>query len=134
MRSLYLIFVFTLFITSCNSCKEDDCKAGSGGGLTIAAKMIHHIREIKGCTVYVKYNTQDFPGGSPSNYDLSFKANDSTSIAYLRGLNCGDYYLYAVGIDSLLTPPNNVVKGGMPFSTAQKEGTQSINLYVTEGD
>lgn len=130
----YLSFLITfLFVTSFNSCKEDDCKAGSDGALTVAAKMIHHTREIKGCTVYVKFNTQDFPGSTPANYDLTFKANDSTSIAYLRGLNCGNYYLYAVGIDSLILPPNNVVKGGIPFSTSQKEGTQNINLYVTEG-
>ena len=134
MKSYKLFLIAILFITSCNSCKEDDCKAGSGGGLTVAAKMIHHIREIKGCTVYVKFNTQDFPGEAASSYDMTFKANDTTSIAYLSGLNCGDYYIYAVGIDSLLTPPNNVVKGGIPFSTSQKEGTQSINLYVTEGD
>ena len=134
MKSYKLFLIAMLFITSCNSCKEDDCKAGYGGGLTVAAKMIHHIREIKGCTVYVKFNTQDFPGEAASNYDMTFKANDTTSIAYLSGLNCGDYYIYAVGIDSLLTPPNNVVKGGIPFSTSQKEGTQSINLYVTEGD
>jgi hypothetical protein len=134
MKISYLLVLFTLLITSFDSCKEEDCKAGSGGGLTVAAKIIHHTREIKGCTVYVKFNTQDFPDTSLSNYDLSFKANDTTSVAYLRGLNCGDYYFYAMGIDSLLTPPNNVVKGGMPFSTAQKEGTQSINLYVTEGD
>jgi hypothetical protein len=134
MKSFSLFLIAVLFITSCTSCKEDDCNAGSGGGLNVAAKMIHHTREIKGCTVYVKYNTQDFPGEAASNYDITFKANDTTSIAYLRGLNCGDYYIYAVGIDSLLTPPNNVVKGGIPFSTAQKVGTQSINLYVTEGD
>lgn len=133
MKSYFLFLMTFLFVTSFNSCKEDDCKAGSGGSLTVAAKMIHHTREIKGCTVYVKFNTQDFPGASPANYDLTFKANDSTSIAYLRGLNCGNYYLYAVGIDSLILPPNNVVKGGIPFSTSQKEGTQNINLYVTEG-
>jgi hypothetical protein len=134
MKSISLFLITFLFVASFSSCKEDDCKAGTNGGLTVAAKMIHHTREIKGCKVYVKFNTQEFPGEAAANYDLTFKANDSTSIAYLRGLNCGDYYLYAVGIDSLILPPNNVVKGGIPFSTSQKEGTQNINLYVTEGD
>lgn len=121
-----------VFIAGCK--KKSECEAGSGGSLTVLAKMIHHTRPIKGCRVYVKFNTLESPGDNPSNYDLTFKADDSTSIAKLTGLNCGDYYFYAVGIDSLLIAPANVVKGGTPFSTSQKEGTQSWNIYITEGD
>jgi hypothetical protein len=131
--SLFLMTVLVLaFASGCK--KKNECEAGSGGSLTVLANMIHHTRPIKGCRVYVKFNTSEFPGESPSNYDLSFKADDSTSIAKLTGLNCGDYYLYATGIDSLLDPSNNIVKGGSPFSTSQKEGTQSWNIYITEGD
>lgn len=136
LKSVYLFLLSMGFITVFVGCKKkNECEAGSGGSLTVYAKMIHHVKPIKGCRVYVKFNTTEFPGDSPSNYDLSFKADDTSSVAKLTGLNCGDYYFYAIGIDSaLIDSANYYVKGGTPFSTSQKEGSQNWNIYITEGD
>lgn len=141
MKSYKLFLIAMLFITSFNSCKEDDtttpinnCVGGKGGSVTFEVKTIHHIREIKGCTIYIKYNAQDFPGENPSSYDYVFKADDSLSVSYTDSMKCGKYYLFATGIDSLLSPPNNIVKGGVPINISQVQDTTKINLYVTEGD
>lgn len=113
---------------------KDNCTEGRTGQLTLVTKMIHHTRPINGCTVYIKYGAKEFPGEDPSRYDYSVIASNDTSIAIIDSLNCGDYYIYAVGIDSLLDPVNWVCKGGIPFSTSSKQGTVNLNVFITEGD
>ncbi len=136
INKIKLFLMAGLILAFASGCKKkNECEAGSGGSLTVLANMVHHTKPIKGCKVYVKFNTTEFPGENPSNYDLSFKADDTSSIAKLTGLNCGDYYFYATGIDSALIDSSNyIVKGGTPFSTSQKDGAQSWNIYITEGD
>jgi len=115
--------------------KKDECTAGQGGNLTIVAKTFHHTKPIPGCTLYIKYCTQEYPGDNNySAYDKSYKiANDTFQIA-VNGLQNGEYYLYALGVDSALSPSNNIVKGGIPFSTDQKDGTVYLTVPVTDGD
>jgi hypothetical protein len=129
--SILLVFFSTMFY-GCK--KKSECGAGTGGSLTIIPKMIHHTRPINGCTVYVKFNTSEFPGEDVSKYDLSYKADYNKSEVSIPSLNCGDYYIYAVGTDSLLDPTNWICKGGTPYSTDQKEGAINLNVYITEGD
>ncbi len=122
-----------VFFMGCK--KSNDCTAGSGGNLTLVAKTMHHTKAIPGCTLYIKYCTQELPGnGNATAFDKSFKiANDSVEIA-ISNLQKGDYYLYAVGIDSTLDPTKNIVKGGIPFSTDQYNGIINLIVPVTEGD
>jgi hypothetical protein len=129
--SVLLLGFFTLF-SACK--KKSECGAGTGGSLTLVPKMIHHTRPINGCMVYIKFNTSEFPGEDVSKYDLSYKADNIKSEVSIPSLNCGDYYIYAVGIDSLLDPTNWICKGGIPYSTDQKEGAINLNVYITEGD
>ena len=130
---LHLSLIIPLFVGGCK--KKDDCTAGMGGKLTIVAKTVHHTKPIPGCTFYVKYCAKDFPGeNNLSSFDKTYKiSNDSTEIA-ISNLQNGEYYLYATGIDSSLDPTNNIVKGGIPFNTEQKEGTIKITVPITEGD
>ena len=133
---IYLInfcLLIPLFFGGCK--KSNDCTAGLGGNLTIIAKTMHHTKSIPGCTLYIKYCTQELPGnGNASAFDKSYKiANDSVEIA-VSNLQKGEYYLYAVGIDSTLDPTKNIVKGGIPFSTDQNNGTINLIVPVTEGD
>lgn len=122
-----------VFFMGCK--KSNDCTAGSGGNLILVAKTMHHTKAIPGCTLYIKYCTQELPGnGNATAFDKSFKiANDSVEIA-ISNLQKGDYYLYAVGIDSTLDPTKNIVKGGIPFSTDQNNGIINLIVPVTEGD
>lgn len=130
---LAISLLVPVFFMGCK--KSNDCTAGSGGNLTLVAKTMHHTKAIPGCTLYIKYCTQELPGnGNATAFDKSFKiANDSVEIA-ISNLQKGDYYLYAVGIDSTLDPTKNIVKGGIPFSTDQNNGIINLIVPVTEGD
>ncbi len=130
-----LLAISILFTASCKEDKKkDNCPEGRTGQLKIIATMVHHTRPIKGCSVFVKYNATEFPGTDTSKYDYRVKAGNDTAVAVIDSLNCGSYYIYAVGIDSLLDPANWIVKGGLPYSTSNKTGTVNLNVYITEGD
>lgn len=124
-----LLIISTIFATS--SCKKDKCKAGTGGDLTLKFNTVHHSKGIPGCTVRIKFDTQDFPGAN-GVYDITKTANDTITFVTFSGLNCGDYYIYGTGIDSSLTSTNKTVKGGIPYSTTQSNGTIELTLPITE--
>ncbi len=127
-----------VFFSGCKEDKKeeesDNCLEGRTGNLTLVAKMVHHARPIPGCRVFVKYNAVNFPGEDTSLYDYRITAAADTPYVTIDSLNCGNYYIYAVGIDSLLDPSNWICKGGIPFSTPLISGTDSVNVYITEGD
>lgn len=140
-RLVPLSFLMIFFLVSLYSCKpeKDDkpvdlCAEGRTGELQLSATMIHHTRPIKGCKLFIKYNATEFPGEDTSLYDFHVTAPNNSAVAVIDSLNCGNYYLYAVGIDSLLDPSGWLCKGGLPFSTDKKSGSVSINVYITEGD
>jgi hypothetical protein len=132
MKNLLILLSISLILASCKP--KNDCKAGSGGNLVIKASTVHHTRLVPGCTVYVKYNANEFPGTDFSVYEVTVKAKNDESFVTIPGLKCGNYDLYAQGIDSLLSPVNWIVKGGIPFSTSQDKDTISISIPITEGD
>lgn len=124
-------------ITSCKDKSEDDadnCIEGRGGQLTLIFQMIHHTRPIKGGAVFLKYNATEFPGEDTSLYDYSVSALSNSSFVSVDSLSCGNYYIYAVGIDSLLDPVSWTCKGGIPYSTSSSSGTDTLRVYITEGD
>ena len=133
MKGIKIVVILAIvFITSC---KEDKCKGGgAGGNLTIKATTVHHSRPIPGCTIYVKYNATEFPGEDVTKYDFSIKADNDKTFAFVSNLTCGEYYFYAVGIDSLLDPSNWICKGGITYSTSQEQDTIAISVPITEGD
>jgi hypothetical protein len=127
------IAIFTTMIASCKK-EEDKCSAGKGGSLTIAAFPQHHGNAILNKanyldTIYVKFNTQEFPGISPANYDTYFVGDAGEDHVNMEGLNCGDYYFFGAGFDTTI---NQRVIGGIPFSTEQKEGEIDLIIPVTE--
>lgn len=131
-----LAFPVMFLFQGCKPEEEDDdnCKPGRSGNLRIVLNMIHHTRPIKGATVYIKYGAVEFPGENPALYDYSTTADALSSFAAVDSLACGQYYIYAVGIDSLLDPVNWICKGGIPYNTSASSGTDSLNVYITEGD
>jgi hypothetical protein len=135
MKNLFIATLLLFSIMIDFSCKpENDCIAGSGGNLTIVATIKHHSKAILSQpnyrdTVYVKYNTQDNPGTNPNSYDATFIGAEGTAVVNLTGLKCGDYYIYAVGLDTSIALR---VKGGIPFNTTQQSGTINLDIPVTE--
>lgn len=117
------------------ACKKDStCSAGSGGSLTLVAYLQHHERTIPNQgnypdTVYVKYNTQEYPGGLASNYDIYFVGDSGEDHVHVKNLRCGDYYLFGAALDTNI---HKRVTGGRPFSTSVTSGEIGINLAVTE--
>lgn len=111
------------------SCKKDKCTGGSGGSLTIVAFPKHHGNDTKPLWAYVKFNTKNFPGDNPSNYDLRIAGDTTENHIEIENVKCGDYYIYAIAIDPAI---NDTVVGGVPFSTAETTGEVNVNVAVTE--
>jgi len=127
-----LILTSVVALYSCK--KESKCVAGSGGSLTLTAILQHHGVTIPNQanypdTVFVKYNTQEYPGGTAANYDTYFVGDSGEDHVHLKNLRCGDYYIFGVGKDTSL---HKRVTGGTPYSTSATSGEITIYVPVTE--
>ncbi len=125
--SLTVIIALSILFSSCS--KESKCTGGSGGTLTIVAFPKHHGADTKPLWAYVKFNTKEFPGTNPSNYDLQVAGDTSENHIELENLKCGDYYIYEIAIDPAI---NDTVVGGVPFSTTETTGEVNVTVAVTE--
>jgi hypothetical protein len=132
---LGICLITVAVITSSSSCKKDDgCDAGTGGNLTVVAVLKHHSKVIYNQasypdTVFVKFNSSEYPGANVSDYDTYFVGEAGEDHVHLENLKCGNYYFYGVGFDTTITQR---VKGGIPFSTEQTDGEIDLDLPVTE--
>ena len=127
----YLITGILLVTTS--SC-EDECEAGLGGNVTIAAFPKHHDDPIFSQANYpdsafVKFNTQEFPGEDPADYDLVLVGTPGEDHIHIEGLKCGDYFIFMTGFDTAI---NDRVVGGIPYSFDQSSGEIDVVVPVTE--
>jgi len=126
------LIVFGFIYTSCK--KKDECVAGTGGAVAIAAFPQHHSVPIVSDsahldTAYVKFNTQDFPGEDPSKYDLVIAGEAGEDHVHIENLKCGDYYIWMTGFDPSI---NMRVTGGIPYSFTQTSGEIDVIVPVTE--
>ena len=78
-------------------------------------------------TVYVKYNAKEFPGTDPIVYDVFFVGDIGHEYINCNKLKCGNYYLYAVAIDSVTS---HRVSGGVPIQIKYSERKKSINIII----
>lgn len=120
------VIITAITISSCN---KDKCTGGSGGSLTIVAFPKHHGADTKPLWAFVKFNTKDFPGASPSSYDLQIAGDTTENHIEIENVKCGDYYIYMMAIDPGI---NDTVVGGIPFSTEEKSGEVTATVAVTE--
>ncbi|MEY4594983.1 MAG: hypothetical protein RIQ47_1393 [Bacteroidota bacterium] len=134
-RPLQFLAVTSIAVAiSCISCKDDnDCIGGSGGSLTIVAKLEHHGINIPNDslqpdTVWVKYNASDW-GNAPQGYDMRVIGVFPEDHVHIEGLKCGKYYLYASGWDTSI---NMEVKGGIPYETEESSGEVVVKIPVVE--
>lgn len=127
-----LIGLASTFLISCKD--ENNCKAGTGGNVTIAAFPKHHGVAIYNQgnyrdTAYLKFNTQDFPGSNPADYDMIVVGDSGEDHVHIEGLKCGDYYIWMTGLDTTI---NQRVTGGIPYSFSQESGEIDLTIPVTE--
>lgn len=124
---LAVIATATMF-TSCK--KDDKCDAGTGGNVTIVAFPKHHGKEVRPYSAWVKFNTNDSPGNSASNYDLIIDADTTENHIEIENLKCGDYYIFMTGYD---TSTVAIVVGGTPYTVAESaSGEINLDVAVTE--
>ena len=121
-----ILFATTLVVSSC-------CAGEGGGSSVVSGKVYHHAKPIANAKVYVKYDAKDLPSTDVSVYNQSVTAGADASYS-LSGLKCGDYYIYATGIDDALVSPEDVVTGGL-YVKIGKDGTVvEKDVYVTEAE
>lgn len=98
----------------------------------ICVQVLHHTLPIPKTTVYVKYNTDTFPGYDkpPSYFDASFKTGPDAR-GCIASVPEGRHWLVAYGYDSLYFP--NDVRGSMraEISLMYKPVLDTV-LYVSE--
>ena len=108
--------------------------AGTGGNVNIFALPQHHGTPIYGSTVYpdsafLKFNTQNYPGNSVSDYDLVVAGLPGDSFVYLPEMKPGKYFIRMTGFDNMV---NERVTGGMPVIFTQSSGQFNLIVPVTE--
>ena len=127
----YFLFTFTIaaIVSSCN-------KPGTGGDATLVVFPQHHGKTIKNHvdwpdTVFLKFNAKELPGLRASDYDTYFIGKVGEDRIHCTGLKSGQYFIFAVGIDS--AGPYRVA-GGISYKIKHKDRKEEtdVNIAVTE--
>jgi hypothetical protein len=155
MRKVILILVVLFsFTTVFTGCKEKGCTdpvsinydedaedddgsctyGGSGGSIKIEANVKHHNTPIFSTasyrdTAYLKFNAVEFPGTSPSAYDMIVIGDDGEAHVDLEGIKSGKYFLYMTGWDPAISMR---VSGGIPIVITQTTGEFEVDVPVVE--
>lgn len=130
-----LLGISAAAIFSSSSCRKS-CQAGSGGDVTLVLKPQHHTIPIAGSqnyrdTAYIKFNATDFPGPSPSLYDMVVAGNANEDFVRVSGLKCGQYYIMMTGFDTSAVWNIRVI-GGLPVDFDDQSGEKTIVVPVNE--
>jgi len=132
--AVHFIIIICIALAGASCKKKKQCSAGAGGNVTVVVFPQHHGKAIPNKanypdTVFVKFNTQEFPGTNPALFDAQYIGEAGEDHIHLTGLKCGDYFIYAVGFDTTISQR---VTGGIPYSFTQTSGEVDLNVPVTE--
>ncbi len=120
---MILCLLFPLIVH--NSC----CKAGKDGKAAITIHVFSDSKNpVYGADVYIKYGQSKAPG-SINDFDEHVQTGPGTNVVTFSNLQCGTYYLFAKGYDSLLASP---LSGGAPISILRKKRNKGLNtnMYI----
>jgi hypothetical protein len=123
----HFVKIFFATILAISSC----CTGEAGGSSVVSGKVYHHAKPIANAKVYVKYDAKDLPSTDVSVYNQSVTAGADASYS-ISGLKCGDYYIYATGIDDDLVAPEDLVTGGLYVKIGKDGVVVEKDVYVTE--
>lgn len=117
-----ILFFITLFFSI--ACKKNQI----GGKSDVVGVVKHHSSPMPGARVFIKFDTEDFPGSDTTKYDHRVIADQQGKfkISFYKG----KYYLYGVVFDHSLNPPA-WASGGLPIKLRTNEDI-NITLAVTE--
>lgn len=124
MLCVVSLLLLIAMATSCNKPEQELA--------VIKGTVNHHEWEVPGVTVYIKYQSKEFPGYNTRNYDDSIKAISAERFKapfVFRNLQPGYYYLYASGFDTLFNMP---VRGYMPVQVSSGYDIKNVTLVVSE--
>jgi hypothetical protein len=118
---LLLCILFTILISSCE-------RDGIGGTSNVEFQVLHQTIEIPYAKVYIKYGAKESPGTDVNLYDDSTQTGASGH-GFIQDLLKGDYYLYAVGYDSIL---GDTVTGGLSMKLTKNGQQVETVIRVSE--
>lgn len=122
---LMLITASTLILNT--SCKKN----GTGGKAMVHATVSHNGKPINHSTIYVKFGTHHAPENPTTDFDLKAHGEETDNHVHIEDLRPGEYYLYAVGIN---TVTGKTVKGGtsVEISWSERKETIDADIAVSE--
>jgi len=109
-----------VFATSCK-------KNGTGGKAEVHAMITNNGKPIYHSTVYVKFGTHHAPSDPTTDYDMKAHGEETDNHVHIEDLRPGEYYLYAVGTNTLT---GKTVKGGTSVEIKWKERKETLEADI----
>ena len=137
MKYLLILFLSVSLLAGCEkdgAVEVKSCVAGLTGDFKLVIRLRHENHMLVNLknyrdTVYVKFNTSEFPGLDPQAYDAVYIGEYPGDSVVIENLSCGNYYLFATGLESIHQVR---VYGGIPYEVKKSTGTRNIVIPVTE--
>ncbi len=127
MKTKNILFLSTLFfgLTLTTSCKKND----TGGKASLHVMVYNGTSPVKGATLYVKFGEHHQPTDPTNNYDLKIQGEVNDNHVHVEDLRMGDYYLYAIGYDSIA---KKMIEGGVAASInwSERKEMKSVDLAL----
>ena len=105
------------------SCKKN----GTGGKAEVHAMITNNGNPIYHSNVYVKFGTHHAPSDPTTDYDLKAHGEKTDNHVHIEDLRPGEYYLYAVGTNTLT---GKTVKGGTSVEIKWKERKETLDVDI----
>lgn len=114
--------------------KKSTCPGESGGDVTLNLVPQHHGKPIPNRAAYpdsafIKFNAVQPTGYLPSDFDLVVSGVTGTQNILVPGMQCGQYYIYMTGFDTVF---NKRVVGGTPCDFTSTSGQVQFIIPITE--
>ena len=129
MKTKIVPFLLTLFFFS--SCNKGEIPPGTliPSNTRLCLTMKHHADIVEDTEVYLKLNSDEFPGYSGFAYDTLIMESPNAGQVCIEGLVYGNYWAMAKGFDA---DWGDDVQGAIFFELTQFAGNLDTILVVNE--